>query len=76
MLEGYVELCAKKKMLYQEEIEIGLFNRNETTSIHEWSDEKLIKELSRPSRDIVSAGKLTLEAQRRGLKNPKTGKSY
>ncbi|MBS5933632.1 MAG: hypothetical protein KIC94_12260 [Clostridiales bacterium] len=55
---------------------MGLFDRKETTPISEWSDKKLIKELSQPSRDIVSGGKLTLEAQRRGLINPKTGKPY
>lgn len=55
---------------------MGLFDRKDATPISEWSDEKLMRELSRPSRDIVSAGKLTLEAQRRGLKNPKTGKPY
>lgn len=55
---------------------MGLFDRKETTPISEWSDKKLIKELSRSSRDIVSGGKLTLEAQRRGLINPKTGKPY
>ena len=55
---------------------MGLFDRKDATPISEWSDEKLIKELNRPSRDIVSGGKLTLEAQRRGLKNPKTGRPY
>lgn len=56
---------------------MGLFNRKDATSISEWPDEKLIKELNRSySRDVVSEGRLILEAQRRGLKNPKTSKPY
>lgn len=71
-------VCLFKDRVHKskEDIKMGLFDRKEATPISEWSDKKLIKELSRPSRDIVSGGKLTLEAQRRGLINPKTGKPY
>lgn len=55
---------------------MGLFDRKEATPISEWSDEKLIKELNRSSRSIASDVRLIQEAQRRGLKDPKTGKPY
>lgn len=54
---------------------MGLFEKK-TESIREWSDRKLLKELDKPSRDILSTGRLVEEAARRGLTNPKTGKPF
>lgn len=52
------------------------FGSKNNTSVDEWTDKKLLKEIDRPDRDIVSGGRLVEEAERRGLTNPKTGKTF
>lgn len=63
--------------MYKEDERMGLFGSGTATSISEWSDAKLIKEINKSSsRGIVAEGKLILEAKKRGLENPKTGRPF
>lgn len=56
---------------------MGLFNFRgaPTKSFAEFTDKELIQYLSAP-KDIMNYSRAVQEAKNRGLKNPKTGKSF
>lgn len=56
---------------------MGLFNFRgaPTKSFSEFTDKELIQYLSAP-KDIMNYSRAVQEAKNRGLKNPKTGKSF
>lgn len=56
---------------------MGLFNFRgaPTKSLSDFTDKELIQYLSQP-KDIMNYSRAVKEANKRGLKNPKTGRPY